>query len=104
MIGRRLAVGLTDTALAAGCLVAWGFSLRALAAIVFVAVLGVAGVVWQLRETQQAYAETQQAYASEARTNYFNRIGLAAQAWADSNFWRSAELLAKCTSDQRGWE
>jgi WD40 repeat protein len=69
----------------------------ALAAIALVALLGAGGVLWQLRETQRAYA-------SEARTNYFNRIALAAQAWADHNFGRAAELLDACTVGERGWE
>jgi WD40 repeat protein len=69
----------------------------ALATVVFVAVLGVAGIARQLRETRQALA-------SEARTNYFNRIALAAQAWADNDFGRAAELLAGCPPDRRGWE
>jgi WD40 repeat protein/tRNA A-37 threonylcarbamoyl transferase component Bud32 len=68
-----------------------------LGAIVLVGALGFAGVVWQLRQTQRALA-------AEARTNYFNRIALAAQAWADSNFGRAAELLAGCPPDQRNWE
>jgi WD40 repeat protein len=69
----------------------------ALAAVVLVAALGVTGVLLQLRETKQALA-------SEARTNYFNHIALAAQAWDDENFGRAAELLAGYTIDQRGWE
>jgi WD40 repeat protein len=69
----------------------------ALAAIALVALLGAGGVLWQLRETRRAYA-------LEARTNYFNRIALAAQAWADHNFGRAAELLDACSEGQRGWE
>jgi WD40 repeat protein/tRNA A-37 threonylcarbamoyl transferase component Bud32 len=96
-----------------------------LGSVVLVAALGFAGVVWQLRktqealaakaqalgETQRAYAaearalqETQRAYAAEARTNYFNRIALANQAWSDKNFGRATELLAGCPLEQRGWE
>jgi WD40 repeat protein len=69
----------------------------ALAAVALVAGLGVAGVVWQLRAKQQALA-------SELRTNYFNHIALAARAWADNDFGRAEELLARCPEGQRGWE
>jgi hypothetical protein len=69
----------------------------ALAAVALVALLGAGGVLWQLRETERAYA-------LEARTNYFNRIALAKQAWDDHNFGRAAELLDMCLEPLRGWE
>ncbi len=68
-----------------------------LGSVVLVAALGFTGVVWQLRQTQEALA-------AEARTNYFNRIALANQAWSDKKFGRAAELLAGCPPKQRGWE
>ncbi|HEV3163771.1 MAG TPA: serine/threonine-protein kinase [Isosphaeraceae bacterium] len=69
----------------------------ALASLVLVATLGIAGVIWQLRLTEGALA-------SEGRTNYFNRIALAGQAWSDNNFGRALELLDQCRSDDRDWE
>jgi WD40 repeat protein len=69
----------------------------ALFSLVLVAALGVVGIAWRLRQEQRALA-------SEARTNYFNRIALAAQAWSDSNFGRAAELIADCPPGLRGWE
>jgi eukaryotic-like serine/threonine-protein kinase len=69
----------------------------ALAAVVFVAVLGVAGIAWQLQATGQALE-------SEALTHYFKDIALAAQEWSDNNFGRAAELLDGYAEDKRGWE
>jgi WD40 repeat protein len=75
-----------------------------LATIVVVAALGFAGVVWQLRQTEDALKKAQEAEKTTKRHLYMRQIAQA-QHEVRANHLRRAELLLKETDlDARGWE
>lgn len=97
----------------------------ALSAVVLVAALGSAGIVWQWRQTVAALAETEQAHDAskvaldrvkhandqlvqaierEQQVLSFQRIGRAARELTANNLGRAEELLAECPEHLRGWE
>ncbi|HZY89501.1 MAG TPA: protein kinase, partial [Gemmataceae bacterium] len=102
------------------------------AALVLLALLGVAGVAWKWREAEANAAEARQAQAqaeqaggafrqqrdaaevagkAEARARgeaeaslYFNRVNLAHQYWRGDNLLQTEAILAATPPARRGWE
>jgi WD40 repeat protein len=79
------------------------------AGIFLILALGLAGVTWQWREAVQARETADRARRTAEDRLYFNRIGLAHQAWQGYQTWQADRILGECIpaggqDDRRSWE
>src|SRR5262245_47586485 len=75
-----------------------------LGAVILVATLGLAGIVWQWQRAESKAAAEATANDKLERNLYFTRIALAEREWTANNRTRMDELLELCRPDLRGWE
>jgi WD40 repeat protein/serine/threonine protein kinase/tetratricopeptide (TPR) repeat protein len=82
-----------------------------LATVVFVTVVGFAGITWQWyraeerrRETAAALDNVEEARKSERTTLYFQRVALAYREWHANHLSHAEQLLDDCRHDLRHWE
>jgi len=68
-----------------------------LALVLIVAVLGIAGITWQWRQTAAGLAKAEQ-------NLYAQRIALADREWLANRCDQTRRILAECPVNLRGWE
>jgi WD40 repeat protein/serine/threonine protein kinase len=75
-----------------------------LVTLFLVTTLGVVGILWQWKQTQDALADEASALEASEVALYQHRVVLAHREWLAGNVGRSSQLLDECRVGDRAWE